>query len=124
MSLLDEAMEGFTFIDKTTRSDGYGGVVSVFQPGAEFKAALSFSTSLEARIASANGVTSLYTLITNKDINLQYHDIIRRNSTKQILRVTSNGSDNKTPDSAALNMRQVTAEEYELPGEITVIPNG
>jgi hypothetical protein len=112
MSLLDDAMEQCCFLDKTTRKDGYGGVVPVWQEGAEFNAAFSLNTSIEARTAEKQGVTGLYTITTNKSINLQYHDVVRRLSDGKVFRVTSKGDDKRTPASAGLNMRNVSAEEW------------
>ena len=115
MSLLDSAMEAFAMLDKTTAPDGYGGFISVWTQGAEFKAAATFDTSIEARVAGVQGVTSLYTITTGKAINLQYHDVIKRLSDDKIFRITSDGDDKKTPKPATLDMRQVTAEEWSLP---------
>lgn len=115
MSLLDEAMEKCILLDEITTPDGYGGVDSRWVPGAEFEAAIVFNNSMEARIADKQGVTSLYTVTTHKNINLQYHKVFRRISDGKIFRVTSDGDDNKTPMSATLNMRNVSAEEWEIP---------
>ena len=115
MSLLDSAMEAFAMLDKTTAPDGYGGFMTTWKEGAEFQAAATFDTSIEARVAGVQGVTSLYTVTTSKAINLQYHDVIKRKSDGKILRITSDGDDKKTPRPATLDMRQVTAEEYSLP---------
>lgn len=115
MSLLSEAMENCTMMDKTTASDGYGGTTTTWTEGADFEAAIVFSTSLEARRAEAMGVKSLYSVTTRKNTTLEYHDVFRRNSDGKIFRVTSDGDDFKTPASAGLNMRQVTAEEWSLP---------
>lgn len=115
MSLLEEAMDNCIMIDKTTQSDGYGGTITKWVEGAEFNAAVVFDTSMEARIGEHQGVTNLYTITTKKNINLQYHDVFRRSSDGKIFRVTSDGDDKKTPTSASLNMRQVSAEEWELP---------
>lgn len=117
MSLLAELMENFTMLDKTTTPDGYGGIVPTWTDGATFKAIANLDSSMEARIADQQGVTSLYTITTEKSINLQYHDVLRRESDSKIFRVTSDGDDKKTPDSAGLNMRQVSAEEWEIPRE-------
>jgi hypothetical protein len=68
---------------------------------------------MQARIAEAQGVKSLYTITTTKNVNLQFHDVFKRVSDNKIFRVTSDGDDNKTPASASLNMRQVTAEEFK-----------
>lgn len=115
MSLLDEAMETCTILNKVTTADGYGGYITNWQEGAEIKAAIVVDNSIEARTAEKQGVTSLYTITTKKNLNLQYHDVIRRNRDSKIFRITSDGDDKHTPASAGLNMRQVTAEEWSLP---------
>ena len=117
MSLLSEAMEKFIMLDKTTAADGYGGVISVWNEGAEFSAAATLDTSIEAKIAQAAGVTALYTITTSRTMNLQYHDVIKRDSDGKIFRITSDGDDKKTPNSAGLDMRQVSAEEWILNNE-------
>lgn len=118
MSLLDEYMENCVMIDKTTASDGRGGFDYVFVDGAEFQAAIILDSSIQAKIAEQQGVTGIYTVTTQKSINLQYHDIFKRSSDSKVFRVTSDGDDKKTPVSATLNMRQVSAEEYTLPSTV------
>lgn len=115
MSLLSEAMENCIILDKRTESDGYGGYRSMWVEGAPFEAATVLDNSMEARTAEKAGVTSLYTVTTKKAVNLQYHDVFKRLRDGKIFRVTSDGDDDSTPKSAALNMRQVSAEEWELP---------
>ncbi len=115
MSLLSEAMESCVMLDKRTQSDGYGGYISTYVDGAAFNAAIVFDSSIQARTAGVQGVTSLYTVTTEKAINLQYHDVFRRERDSKIFRVTSDGDDKHTPASASLNMRQVAAEEWSLP---------
>lgn len=114
MSLLSEAYEKLTMIDKVTISDGRGGVETTWKDGAEFEGAVVLDSSMQARIAEKEGVTALYTVTTNKAINLQFHDVFRRDSDGKIFRVTSDGDDRKTPSSATLDMRQVSAEEWRL----------
>ena len=115
MSLLDEAMTECVLLDRTTESDGLGGYIQHWVDGAKFKCAIVFDTSMEARIAEKQGVKSLYTITTPKNMTLEYHDVFRRNEDGKIFRVTSDGDDKKTPESSRLNMRQVTAEEWSLP---------
>lgn len=115
MSLLDEAMESCVMLNKQTSPDGYGGYITTWTEGAEFKCAVVFDTSLEARSAEKAGVTSLYTVTTRRALTLEYHDVFRRKRDGKIFRVTSDGDDKYTPQSAGLNMRQVTAEEWSLP---------
>lgn len=113
MSLLLEAMENCIMLDKKTVSDGRGSMITTWEDGAEFTAAIVFDSSMQARTAEAQGVTALYTITTTKSVNLQYHDVFRRVSDGKIFRVTSDGDDKHTPASSALNMRQVSAEEWE-----------
>lgn len=115
MSLLTDAMETCVILDKTTVSDGRGGVISQWTDGASFQAAITYDASIEGRTAAVQGVTALYTVTTHKDINLQYRDVFRRMSDGKLFRVTTDGDDKKTPRSAALDMRQVNAEEWSLP---------
>lgn len=114
MSLLDDMMYDCVFLSKQRVDDGYGGYETVWTEGAKFKAAITFDTSIEARIADVQGVTSLYTITTQRDLVLEYHEVFKRLSDDKIFRVTSDGDDKFTPKSAGLDMRQVTAEEWGL----------
>ena len=114
MNLLEEAMENCILMNKTYEPDGYGGTTTAWTNGPEIKAAIVLNSSMESRIAEKQGVTALYTITTGKAINLQYHDVLKRVEDGKYFRVTSDGDDNKTPNSATLNMRNVTAEEWEL----------
>ena len=115
MSLLSEAIESCNMLTKSVVNDGYGGYTTTWTEGAEFDAAIVFDTSIQARVAEAQGVTSRYTVTTKKNMHLEYHDVFRRNSDGKIFRVTSDGDDKYTPESASLDMRQVTCEEFTLP---------
>lgn len=119
MSLLDASFEDCVMIDKTTVEDGYGGTVTRWVEGAGFKSAITFDASMEARTAEQAGVTSLYTVTTRRNLVLQYHDVFKRVRDGKIFRVTSDGDDKYTPASTNLDMRQVTAEEWVLNGQIT-----
>lgn len=114
MSLLTEAFEPCVMLDRHTTPDGYGGITRTWEDGAQFRAAIVFDSSMAARAANVQGVTGLYTITTGRNINLQYHDVFRRESDGKIFRVTSDGDDKKTPQSASLDMRQVNAEEWEV----------
>lgn len=117
MSLLSEAMETCTMLDKVKAKDGYGGYKEIYQDGVEFDAAIVRINTLEAKIADKQGIKDLYTITTRRALNLQYHEVFRRNGDGKIFRVTSDGDDNKTPTSASLDMRVVSAEEWVLPAE-------
>jgi len=115
MSLVDEAMEVCTFMNKQVTPDGYGGYFTTWTSGAQFKAAIAFDTSIEARIGEASQEVGRYSVLTSKALTLEYHDVFRRESDGKIFRVTTDGDDNRTPNSAGLDLRYVEAEEWTLP---------
>lgn len=114
-SLLVKSMEDVCMMEKTRLSDGEGGFITQWTEGATFKASINFDTSMQARVADKQGVTSLYTVTTLKNAQLEFHDVIKRLSDGKIFRITSDGDDKKTPSSAAFGQYlQVTAEEWKL----------
>lgn len=114
MSLIDDWKEQCVIIEKNRVPDGEGGFITTWQDGTEFIAAITFNSSMEARRAEKEGVTSLYTVTTDKNAMLQYHDVFRRKKDGKIFRVTSDGDDIRTPERASFQFSQVTAEEWEL----------
>ena len=115
MSLLDSAFETFTIINKSVVDDGYGGTTTIWTDGMAIKGAIVYNDSTQMKIAQAMGVTATYTLTVRKNVALDYHTVLRRESDKKIFRLVSNSDDKKTPEEAALNMRQYNAEEFVLP---------
>lgn len=114
MSLLSAAMEPFIIMNKIKTEDGYGGYTTTWAAGPNIDAVAIFDSSIESRVAQVQGVSSVYTVTTNKNVILEYHDVIKRVRDNKIFRITSDGDDKYTPSEATLNMRQVTAEEWEL----------
>jgi hypothetical protein len=115
MSLLDEWKETCVLMEKTRLPDGEGGFEIAWTVGTEFQAAIVLNNSLEAKIAEAQGVKSLYTVTTEANAILSYHDVFKRKSDGQTFRVTSNGEDKQTPARATFQVSQVSAEKWELP---------
>lgn len=116
MSLIEEAAELFAFMDKAHTPDGLGGFTVTWTEGAEFKASLRLDSSIQAKRAEAEGVRDIYTVFTSRDVKLVSQDVILRKETGETFRVTANSDDNKTPRSAGLNLRAVSAEKWELIG--------
>lgn len=114
MSLLDDMMEPFVMLDKTTVPDGLGGFTREWTEGAEFQAAAVLDNSVTARVGAVQGLTSLYTVTTPRNINLQFHEVFKRVRDNKIFRATSDGDDKATPSRTSLDMRQVSAEEWKL----------
>lgn len=115
MSLLDEAMQECVLMNKTTAPDGYGGRIDAWTESTfTFSAAIVYNTSIQARVAEQSGIKNMYTVTTPKLVKLNFNEIFKRISDGKLFKVTSDGADNKTPDSATLDMRQYTAEEYVM----------
>jgi hypothetical protein len=114
MSLVTSEMEPFVMLDKKSVADGFGGFIREWTEGAQFSASAVLDSSTTARIGAMQGLTSLYTITTNKNVNLQYHEVFMRLSDRKVFRATSDGDDKATPAMASLDMRQVSAEEFTL----------
>ena len=114
MSLLEQAYEDFIVMNKIVVDDGYGGTSNTWTEGITIKGAMVFNNSTQMKIAQSMGVTSAYTLTVKKTVLLDFHTVLKRKKDNKIFRLTTNSDDKKTPDSAGLNMRQYSAEEWKL----------
>lgn len=114
MSLLENAYEDFTVINKAIVDDGYGGTTTTWADGAVIKGAMVFDNSAQMKTAMAAGSKAAYTLTVKKHIELDFHTVLRRESDGAVFRLVSNSDDKKTPNSAGLNMRQYSAEEWVI----------
>ena len=119
MSLLDEYMEQFVILDKTTVDDGYGGYDFVWKEGATISGALAIANENDVVVAGASGEKTTHTLLISKAVNLDYHDVLKRKTDNKIFRVTRSGDEVYTPPSAGLNLRRVSLESWELPTEVS-----
>lgn len=116
MSLIEDLKEPCVLIEKSRVPDGEGGFITAWRDGAEFMAAISIVSSTQAVIAERQGMSRIYTVTTDKNAMLEFHDIFRRVEDGQVFRVTSNGKDVQTPKNSAITaFSQVTAEEFILP---------
>lgn len=113
MSLIDSMMESFVILDKRRVSDGEGGFITSWEDGAEISCAIVNDTSMQAKIAESQGVTSTYTITTSKANDLDFHDIIKRVSDGKLFRITSDPKDKRSPQIATFDMMQMSAERLE-----------
>lgn len=114
MNLIESMSEEYIMMDKTRTPDGEGGFIVNWNEGARFSAAVTMDSTMQAVIAQSQGVTSVYTVTTNRNVVLEYHDVIKRASDGRVFRITSDGTDKKSPVVSSLDIRQVTAEGWEL----------
>jgi len=118
MSLLSESYEPFVFMEKTMVRDSVGSYIVTYVEGAEFPATADFHNSALQKVADALTERVNCTITTSKAVTLEPMDVIKRVSDGQYFRITSDGNNKKTPESASLDMRQSSAELFTLPASV------
>lgn len=115
-SFMKDELFDCVIMDKTTVSDGYGGIITTWVDGASFKAAIVPDTSTEASIAMAEQEINRYQVVTEKSVVFEYKDVFKRLADEKLFQIIEDGLDNKTPKISTLNMRSVKAKElFALP---------
>lgn len=112
MTVIDSFKTDCVLLEKTRISDGEGGWVPSWSEGVEFKAAIVLDSSINARIAEQEGVTGVYTVTTDRNVKMDFHDAFRRLSDGQVFRVTK--INDSTPEVATFQFNQYQAEQWEL----------
>ena len=114
MSLLDDFARPCVLMEKTRKPDGAGGYIVEWTEGAEFTNYQALDTSMEARRAEKEGVTSLYSALVDKGFPIEYNDVFKDVETGQTYRVTSNPEEKVAPRSSTLPLKYFTAERWAL----------
>lgn len=116
MSLLDDFARKCVLMEKNRTSDGESGYYVTWTEGVEFKNFQALDTSMEARRAEKEGVTSVYSSLVEKAVPIEYGDYFKDLSTGETYRVTSNPEEKQAPISSTLPLKFFTAERKALPG--------
>lgn len=116
MSLLDDFARTCVVMGKERIPDGAGGSLGTeWTEGATFVIYQALDTSMEARRAEKDGVTSLYSALVRADFPIEYNDYFKDKTTGLTYRVTSNPEEKVAPKSASFALKYFTAERKELP---------
>ena len=115
MSLLSDFARSCVLMEKTRVHDGEGGYTLDWKDGVTFKNYQALDTSMEARRAEKEGVTSVYSALVDKALPIEYGDYFKDAETGLTYRVTSNPSEKESPKSATFALKYFTAERKELP---------
>lgn len=115
MSLLSYFARSCVLMEKTRVPDGEGGYTLDWMEGATFQNYQALDTSMEARRAEKEGVTSVYSALVDKALPIEYGDYFKDTETGLTYRVTSNPSEKESPKSATFSLKYFTAERKELP---------
>lgn len=113
-ALFEKMMEPCHMMDKATVTGPFG-VETEWKEGAPFMAAVIKDKSLQARVAEKEGVTQVYTITAKPGVDLDFHDVIKRDKDGATFRVTTPSEDSKTPDVASFQFVQVNAERWDIP---------
>lgn len=115
MSLLDGFARTCVLLVQTEEPDGAGGWNAAWAEGPAFSISLAMDSSLEARRAEREGVTSVYTALVDRSVPIQYGGYFRDESTGRTYRVTSDPAEKTAPACATLPLKAFTAERREPP---------
>ena len=77
ISLLNSFSRKCIILEKERVSDGEGGYITTWKDGAEFENYMAIDTSMEARIAEKQGVTSVYSALVGISVPINYGDYFR-----------------------------------------------
>lgn len=115
MSLLEDYERPCILMEKMREPDGAGGYYVAWREGILFYSYQALETSMEARVAEVQGVTSLYSALIKKDVPLEYGDYFKDMQSGDTFRVTSRPDEKQAPKSSTLGMKYFTAERRALP---------
>lgn len=115
MSLLDEFARPCVLMERKRVDSPEGGWKTEWTEGLRFQNYPYLDTSMEARRAEKEGVTSLYSVLVDKDFPIEYNDYFKDVETGTTYRITSRPEDRETPKSASFDLKYFTAERKELP---------
>lgn len=112
--LLEAMKDECVMMDKTTVSDGLGGFQPTWVEGAHFYAIIRKDSAPEQIVAQQQGVNEMFTVIVEKSVPLEYHDVFKRISDGSIFRLTSNTKDAAAPGVSTIPIAKATAERWAL----------
>ena len=115
MSLLSYFERSCVLMEKNRIHDGEGGYTLDWKDGVTFQNYQALDTSMEARRAEKDGVTSVYSALVDKALPIEYGDYFKDTESGLTYRVTSNPSEKESPKSATFALKYFTAERKELP---------
>jgi len=120
MSLMDEYAVACVLLVKTRTDDPVGGYKTAWKPDLHFTPAWEFEGAPQMTVAEQEGVSRVYRIYVDKTLDLDFHEVFRREDNGQVYRVTNPGTDRKTPSFSRLNKRLIEVEKWEIPNGDTV----
>lgn len=110
MSLLDERMEDFVVLDKTTAADGYGGTTVVYQEGAPFQAVATQLQSQQLEVAYQDGQKRIYAIFCKPIVALEKGMRVKRLKDGLVFTVSATPDPNQTSSFSGISLARTTME--------------
>lgn len=110
MTLLEERMEDFCILDKTTTEDGYGGVNVTYQEGAHFRAAATQLQSMELELSYQTGQKRIYAIYCKPTVGLEQNMRVKRMKDGLVFRVSADPDPNQTATFSQIQLSRTTME--------------
>ena len=120
VTLIQNIMDKCHLIDIVTSDDAYGSARKSYRVGASIDAAIIKNSTTEAIVAEKQGITEIFTVVTNSGSMLDYHSIIRRDSDKEYFIITSREVDSKAPAQSTVQISKVNAERWKVPNGVII----
>ena len=115
-TIMPGLMKACTILDeRTINPDGQFGMKSVYVDGAKFRAMLKKDQSPEVKVAEAQGLNEMYTVVVETGVMLKYDQVFRRDEDGAIFKVTSNITDSEAPEQSTVQIGAVRAKRWVLP---------
>lgn len=115
MSLLKDFARPCVLLEKKRIPGAEGGWTTEWIDGPEFQNYQARDTSMEARQAEKLGVVSVYSVMVDKSVPIEYNDYFRDVETGKTYRVTSDPEDKVAPRTASFQLKFFTAERKVPP---------
>ena len=120
MALIFDIMVGCHIYNKAIVDDAYGTAQKRYSKGAAFNAAVIKNTETEAIVAEKQGVTEIYTVVTEQGFELDYHDIFKRDKEGDFFIVTGRAHDTEPPAMSTVKISKVQAEPWKVPDGVMI----
>lgn len=115
-TILEAFFKPCHMLDRTTVTvSGLFGPQERWIEGAALDAAFLKDSSAEVKVAEANGLKELYTVVIHKPIALKKGDALRRDADGLTLLVTGNTVDWEAPEMATVQIAKTTAKVWDPP---------
>ncbi len=110
---MEDWAKDFCVMQRKYKDDGAGGFFSEYEEGPGFTVVQRHDQTIQAQIAEKESNASTYTFFIDKNLNLEFHDVIKRLEDGKYFRVTI--TDGKhTPALSSFDLKSIVCEKWEL----------